>query len=143
MVDARAAEDTAPLENGGRPTVYFDGSCPLCTAEIGAYRKCRGAGDIDWVDVAAVGMNGMTGNDRKSIAPDLPRADALRRFHVRRADGTLVSGGAAFTELWTVLPAFSRVGRIGRLRPVAILLEGAYRIFLPIRPLLQKLLHRR
>jgi predicted DCC family thiol-disulfide oxidoreductase YuxK len=123
----------------GRPAVFFDGSCPLCTAEITTYRKCRGADEIDWVDVAGGG----TGVHSETIAPGLMRTDAMRRFHMRRADGEIVSGGAAFAELWTALPAFSWAGRIGRQRPVSLLLEGAYRMFLPVRPLLQKLLRSR
>ncbi len=78
-----------------------------------------------------------------TIAPGLVRTDAMRRFHMRRADGGIVSGGAAFAELWTALPAFSWAGRIGRQWPVSLLLEGAYRAFLPVRPLLQKLLRNR
>ncbi len=123
----------------GRPAVFFDGSCPLCTAEISTYRKCRGADEIDWVDVAGGG----TGVHSETIAPGLMRTDAMRRFHMRRADGEIVSGGAAFAELWTALPAFSWAGRIGRQRPVSLLLEGAYRMFLPVRPFLQKLLRSR
>jgi predicted DCC family thiol-disulfide oxidoreductase YuxK len=133
--DQNAATDII----AGRPAVFFDGSCPLCTTEISTYRKCRGADEIDWVDVAVGGA----GARDENIAPGLMRADAMRRFHMRRADGEIVSGGAAFAELWTALPAFSWAGRIGRQRPVSLLLEGAYRLFLPVRPLLQKLLRSR
>jgi len=62
---------------------------------------------------------------------------------MRRADGKIVSGGAAFAELWTALPAFSWAGRIGQLPGIALLLEGAYRLFLPVRPVVQKMLRRR
>ena len=72
----------------GRPAVFFDGSCPLCTAEISTYRKCRGADEIDWVDVA----DGGTGARDETIVPGLVRTDAMRRFHMRRADGGIVSG---------------------------------------------------
>ena len=133
--DQNAATDII----AGRPAVFFDGSCPLCTAEISTYRKCRGADEIDWVDVAVGGA----GARDENIAPGLMRTDAMRRFHMRRADGEIVSGGAAFAELWTALPAFSWAGRIGRQRPVSLLLEGAYRLFLPVRPLLRKLLRSR
>jgi predicted DCC family thiol-disulfide oxidoreductase YuxK len=122
-----------------RPAVFYDGSCPLCAAEISTYRKCRGAGEIDWVDVAGDD----TGAHREFIAPGLAREDAMRRFHMRRADGKIVSGGAAFAELWTALPAFSWAGRIGRLPGITVLLEGAYRLFLPVRPVLQRMLRRR
>lgn len=122
-----------------RPAVFFDGGCPLCSAEITAYRKCRGAQDIDWIDVAAVS----DGADGGALAPGLTRQAALRRFHVRRGDGEIVSGGAAFAELWACLPAFALAGRIARGWPFRIVLEGAYRLFLPLRPRLQKWLLRR
>jgi predicted DCC family thiol-disulfide oxidoreductase YuxK len=128
----------------GRPAVFFDGSCPLCAVEIATYRKCRGADGIDWVDVSgAEPAKDDTGGTREMIAPGLARAAAMRRFHVRRADGKIVSGGAAFAELWSALPAFSRAGRVGRLPGIALLLEGVYRAFLSVRPVLQKMLRRR
>ena len=139
MVAPETDQNAATDIIAGRPAVFFDGSCPLCTAEISTYRKCRGADEIDWVDVAVGGA----GARDENIAPGLMRTDAMRRFHMRRADGEIVSGGAAFAELWTALPAFSWAGRIGRQRPVSLLLEGAYRLFLPVRPLLQKLLRSR
>lgn len=133
-----AGPDTIPdgTADAGRPAVFFDGSCPLCAAEIATYRKCRGADDVDWVDVA----EDTTGGERERLAPGLTRHDAMRRFHMRRADGKIVSGGAAFAELWSALPALAWAGRIGRLPGIALLLEGAYRLFLPVRPVLQKML---
>ena len=83
------------------------------------------------------------GTDADAVAPGLSRADAMRRFHLRTPDGTIVSGGAAFAELWAALPAFSWAGRLGRLPGIRWLLEGAYRVFLPVRPVLQKILRRR
>jgi len=143
MVTTPADTGTGSLNEPARPTVFFDGSCPLCTAEIATYRKCRGADDIDWIDVAESTADAGGETSADTIAPGLSRADAMRRFHMRRADGAIVSGGAAFAELWASLPAFSRAGQLGRWRPVAVLLEGAYRLFLPVRPLLQKLVRTR
>lgn len=122
-----------------RPAVFFDGSCPLCAAEISAYRKCRGAEHIDWIDVAG-------GSERAAddmLAHGLSRQDARRRFHVRRSDGEIISGGVAFAELWACLPAFALAGRIARRWPFRLILEGSYRMFLPLRPRLQKMMLRR
>ncbi len=110
-------------------TVYYDGACPLCIREIGFYRKRKNAGSIDWVDVSRCPGN--------TVAPGLSKSDALARFHVVRTDGTLVSGGDAFREVWQTLPAFRVWSRLFRPRPFAWMLNKAYDIFLTARPALQ------
>ena len=72
-----------------RPTAFYDGACPLCAREIGFYRRQEGADWICWVDISSI--------DTMDVAPDLAREEALARFTVRDADGSLVSGGRAFT----------------------------------------------
>lgn len=115
-----------------RLTVFYDGGCPLCRCEIAFYRRRRGAERIAWQDVSAVSGD--------MAAPDLTRAAALGRFHVRDGMGNLHSGGAGFARLWRKLPEFSLLGRLCQLRPVAPVVEAAYRLFLRVRPGLQKLL---
>jgi ubiquinone biosynthesis monooxygenase Coq7 len=110
-------------------TVYYDGACPLCRREIGFYRGCRGAEAVAWVDVAG---------SAAEPAPDLPRADALARFHVRDSDGRLVAGGAAFAALWRALPGFSPLGRLFGSFLLRPLLARAYDSFLVLRPRLQR-----
>ena len=70
--------------------VYYEGGCPLCRREIAFYRRTKGANNVDWIDLSDV-----SGDD---VAPDLTCAAALERFHVRRADGLLLTGAAAFAE---------------------------------------------
>ena len=111
-------------------TVYFDGACPLCRREIGFYRKQRGAEAIDWVDVSA---------DPEKTGADLSCAAALKRFHVRDETGALTSGAAAFSALWRRLPAFAWLGRLSSLPLISHVAEGAYRLFLRIRPAMQKI----
>ncbi|WP_372422568.1 thiol-disulfide oxidoreductase DCC family protein [Salinarimonas chemoclinalis] len=115
-------------------TVYYDGACPLCRAEIGHYSRCRGAERVAFVDVSDVAAD---------PGPDLPREAALARFHVRDARGGLVSGAAGFARLWRVLPAWRPAAAIARLPGVRTLLELAYRGFLPLRPHLARMLERR
>ncbi len=112
-------------------TVYFDGACPLCRREISFYRRFRGAEDIAWVDVS----DGSGGH----VEADLSRRAALRRFHVRRRDGGLSSGAAAFAELWMALPSLSWLGRSLALPGIRHVTEGLYRVFLVVRPLLQRM----
>lgn len=111
-------------------TVYFDGACPLCAREIALYRGCRGAERIAFVDVA-VG---------EPLGTGLDRATALARFHVRDADGRLVSGAAAFARLWAQLPAWRPLALVLRLPGALWVAERAYRAFLPLRPHIARIL---
>lgn len=112
-------------------TVFYDGACPLCRREIAFYRRRRGCERVEWRDISDC--------DGDELAPGLDRNAALRRFHVRTADGRLVGGGAAFAELWSTLPQFAPVGRIMRLPGLRHLLDLGYSGFLKIRPTVQKL----
>lgn len=105
-------------------TVYYDGACPVCRREIGFYQR-RTDGEVAYCDVAA----------GASPAPDLSREAALRRFHVRLADGSLVSGAAAFLALWRSTPGFRTAGRILSVKPAVAVLDAAYVLFLKLRPL--------
>jgi predicted DCC family thiol-disulfide oxidoreductase YuxK len=107
-------------------TVYYDGACPLCAAEIRLYRRSEGAERIAWVNVGPEGP--------AELGPGLTRGAARARFHVRRPDGTLVSGAAGFAALWAVLPRWRLLARLARLPGVLGLGEVAYRLFLPLRP---------
>ncbi len=110
-------------------TVFYDGACPLCAREIGFYRAQQGADAVTWLDVSAV--------EEPEVSPGLSKDHALARFHVLDPDGKLLSGGAAFAQLWRVLPAFRLLGRIGQTAPVAWVLKHAYNGFLRFRPRLQ------
>lgn len=111
-------------------TVYYDGECPLCRAEIGHYSRCRGAEAVAFVDVSRPDAD---------PGPDLPRRTAMARFHVRGPDGRLASGAAGFATLWRTLPGWRLAGRIASLPLIGGVLEVAYRLFLPIRPSLARL----
>jgi demethoxyubiquinone hydroxylase (CLK1/Coq7/Cat5 family) len=106
-------------------TVYFDGACPVCSREIAVYRRQPGAQACAWIDASAC--------DAAALGPQLDRERALQRMHVRRADGTLVSGAAAFALMWQALPATRRLGRVAGWPPVTAVLELAYRAFLRLR----------
>lgn len=108
-----------------RPVLYFDGACPVCAKEIGLYRRQTGAEGIEWVDAASCGP--------EALGPGLSRAEALARLHLRRPDGSLVSGSRAFVGLWSALPRWSFLATLLGSRPALWALEQAYRIFLTAR----------
>jgi predicted DCC family thiol-disulfide oxidoreductase YuxK len=114
---------------GDRLTVYFDGSCPVCSREIGFYRARPGADGFDWVNVAA------GGSEVEVLGPGLSRNAALARMHVRRADGTLLAGAAAFAEMWRHMPGFRLLGLVLSIPPVLAVAELGYRVFLMVRKL--------
>jgi predicted DCC family thiol-disulfide oxidoreductase YuxK len=107
--------------------VYYDGGCPVCSREIAFYKNRAGAEAVDWVDASRI--------EPVSLGGDLSKRDALARLHVRRGDGTLVSGAAAFSEIWRVTPGFRWLGRLLSLPPFDTLAELAYRAFLIVRKL--------
>ena len=113
---------TAPLL-----TLYYDGGCPVCTREIGFYRRRPGAGNIRWIDLAQC-----TDGD---LGEDLSREAAYARLHARLPDGELLSGARAFAALWQALPAFRLAGRAAALPGVVRALEWGYRGFLRLRRL--------
>ena len=112
-----------------KSTVYFDGSCSLCRAEIGYYRRKDQDRALCFVDISETG----------AVPPDgITKERAMRRFHVRASDGRVLSGAAAFVEVWTRLPRWRWAVRAASLPGALIALEWGYRIFLPVRPFISR-----
>ena len=112
------------------PILYFDGSCPLCSAEIKHYASQDGSDQLRFIDVSA--------ND-VDLGSGLVRGAAMRRFHVRLPDGTLLSGARAFVAVWASLPGWQWAAQLAKVPGVIAILEVAYRAFLRVRPLLAKM----
>lgn len=108
-----------------RPTIYYDGGCPVCSREISFYRRRPGSETFAWVDVMQA--------DAADLGPGLTRAAALARIHVRRPDGGLVSGAAAFAEIWRGLPGLRLLGRLLAIPAFGVLAELGYAVFLRVR----------
>ncbi|MGJ5177191.1 thiol-disulfide oxidoreductase DCC family protein [Bradyrhizobium oligotrophicum] len=116
-------------EQPAKSTVYYDGSCPLCRAEIGYYGRTDQSGALCFVDVSKAGAEAPEG---------LSPRQAMARFHVRASDGRLLSGAAAFVEVWRRLPRWRWAARVASLPGALALLELGYRLFLPVRPFLSR-----
>jgi predicted DCC family thiol-disulfide oxidoreductase YuxK len=114
------AEPTPPIQ------VYFDGACPVCAREISFYRARPGADGFDWVDVSRADA---------ALPAGLTARAALARLHVRAADGTLLSGAAAFAAMWRRMPGLAWLGRLLAVPPFGLCAEAAYRVFLVVRRL--------
>jgi predicted DCC family thiol-disulfide oxidoreductase YuxK len=116
-----------PQTTDPRLTLYYDGGCPVCTREIGFYRRRRGAEPIEWINLAQC--------SDAELGVGLTREAAYARLHARRPDGELLSGARAFAALWQALPAFRLAGRTAALPGVVHGLEWGYRGFLRLRRL--------
>ena len=81
---------------------------------------------MTWVDASSCDEASLSGLDRSEV---------LRRFHVQEADGTLVSGAAAFVAIWRRLPAFAWLAALTSSRPAIALLDAGYGVFLHVRRL--------
>ena len=114
-----------------KSTLYFDGSCPLCRTEIELYRRQDQADALCFVDVSAAGA---------ATPEGITQRQAMERFHVTAGDGRVVSGAAAFVEVWRRLPGWRWAARAAALPGALAVLELGYRAFLPVRPLLSRLL---
>ncbi|MEO1139955.1 MAG: DUF393 domain-containing protein [Pseudomonadota bacterium] len=112
-------------------TVYYDGTCPLCRAEIDHYASRPGAERIRFADASDLDAD---------LGGGLDRQTALGRFHVRLEDGRLVSGAAGFVAIWSILPGWRWLARLAGLPGALPMLEWLYRRFLPVRPTIARLL---
>ena len=107
--------------------IFYDGGCPVCAREICFYRKRPGTDAFEWVDVRQPNLG--------RLGAVLSRELALKRMHVRLADGELLSGAAAFGATWQRLPGFVWLGKLVALPVIDRCTELVYRVFLVIRPL--------
>ncbi len=114
-----AAADARPL------TVWYDGDCPICTAEIGLMRRLDRASAIEFVDLS---LPGACPTDRNA---------RLARLHAQVRGGPMVAGAAAFVAMWRVVPALRPLAVLASPPPVLWFLERAYGLFLKVRPALQ------
>ena len=107
--------------------VWYDGACPLCIREIALMQRLDKAGAINFVNVA----------DDDAQCP-IDRTLLLARFHASE-DGKLLSGAAAFAAMWRAIPVLRPLGLIAKNVAILALLERTYRLFLRIRPRLQRI----
>ena len=121
------------MTRDNRATLYFDGSCALCSAEIAHYRAQDKASSIAFVDVS---------EPAAEMGANLTREQAMTRLHLRYSDGTIVSGAKAFVGLWSRLPGWRWAARLANTPGVTPALEFSYRLFLPMRPTISRIIAR-
>ena len=109
--------------------VYFDGACSLCRSEIGLYKRDDQDHALCFVDIS----------QPSAVPPEgVSHECAMKRFHVRAVDGRILSGAAAFVEVWTCLPRWRWAARVASMPGALIALERGYKLFLPVRPFISR-----
>ena len=110
-------------------TLYYDGQCPLCEAEIHFLKSRNGEGKLDFVDVAEAHFDG--------LAHDISCEAAMAEIHGRLANGQVLVGVPVFAQAYQLarLPVLAWVLSRPWLQPV---LGPAYVLFAKHRHTLSK-----
>ncbi|MGB7931110.1 MAG: DUF393 domain-containing protein [Gammaproteobacteria bacterium] len=104
-----------------RPTVFYDGACPLCSREIAHYRRIDDAARLQWVD-AATEAGILAGHD-------LDPERAMTELHVLDDNGHWQRGVDAFLIIWSHLPAYRWLARLASALGLRTPLGFVYRHF--------------
>ena len=103
-------------------TIFYDGSCKVCSTEIGLYRKISRPGSLEFVDASDLYF---TGDER-----GIDRDSALYLLQARSSNGKLYSGVEAFTQIWSRTPRLAWLAKIANTRLFRRVLTFGYRLFL-------------
>lgn len=72
--------------------VFFDGSCKVCSKEIGFYNKYDKKKKFEWIDLNSKAKDlKILGIDKKFLSKSL---------HIQMGDGKIVKGVNAFRIIW-------------------------------------------
>jgi predicted DCC family thiol-disulfide oxidoreductase YuxK len=113
-----------------KTTVYFDGACYLCSAEIEHYaRKDKGKA-LRLVDISRPEFD--------ARAEGVDPVQVNRVMHVRDAKGSLRTGVDAFVAIWEALPSYRVAARLAHAPGIKQGLELGYAVFARVRPYLPK-----
>lgn len=111
--------------------IFFDGSCPVCAAEMDVYRRKEHAGRLQFVDISLPGFDPTPyGITMEAFMHEMHAID--REHHVYR-------GVEAFRAIWQAFPASTWYGLLGALVTlpgVNLLARTAYWCFARIRKFL-------
>lgn len=89
-------------------TLYYDGQCPLCVAEIDFLQSRNAQGQLAFVDVTQTGF--------KAAGHNISCEAAMAQIHGRTADGQVLVG----------VPVFANAYRLAKLPVLAWLLSRSW-----------------
>jgi predicted DCC family thiol-disulfide oxidoreductase YuxK len=117
-------------------TIFFDGACRVCAAEMAVYRSRETSGRLLFVDISA--------HDFVPGSHGISLEDFMAQLHVIDSTGAVYRGVEGFWAIWQAFPGSSWYGLLGRL----IMLPGinglawlGYRLFARYRRFLPRRRH--
>lgn len=104
-------------------TVFHDGECPVCNAEVTVMSRLDKLGQINWVDINS--------DDYKTAEKDFSYSEAMREIRVQNHDtGETLAGVDGFLAVWSRLPGYRRLVPFFRRYPLALRgLRAFYELF--------------
>lgn len=112
-------------------TIYFDGACRVCSAEMQHYRRKQHGGRLLFVDISSPEFRPAEGGPTQ--------AEFMARMHVKDAAGSFFTGIEAFQVIWRACPepwlqhaaALLNLPGINQLARLGYALFARYRHLLP------------
>jgi predicted DCC family thiol-disulfide oxidoreductase YuxK len=114
-------------------TVFYDGSCSVCAAEIEHYRRMDQAGRLLLIDISAP--------DFRPELYSIDRQAFMHELHVIDRKGEVYRGIDSFRAIWQAFPASTLYGLLGSIITLPVinpLARLCYRGFARIRRYLPK-----
>lgn len=99
-------------------TVFYDGSCSLCSREIRHYMRIAPSDTYSWVDISS------TPEPLNKLG--YTQEDGMRLLHAQDNDGTIQIGVAAFICIWKKLPYWRILAPIASAPIISPILDACY-----------------
>lgn len=100
----------APLDDARPLTVFYNGACPICRAEIIHYQ-----GLADRHGVTTLAWRDLSQEPDALATHDLTPTQAKRRLYTADSEGALFCGIDSFIAIWDRLPRYRWLARLARL----------------------------
>ena len=115
-----------------RLTVYYDGSCQVCSREMDYYRQRDRHRALNFIDIASPNFEAHLHGRRQQ--------EFMARLHVRDVHGKYHTGVDAFAEIWRAIPGKGLKGlaRLVQTPGIHAIASLGYEVFAFIRPWLPK-----
>lgn len=111
-------------------TLFFDGKCSICVAEVDVYRKLDTAKKLAYVDISSPNFD--------ATLVSIPEDRLNKYFNIQLEDGSFVEGVDSFIEIWKRIPKLKFLAPIASFKPIHFIMHITYIIFAQIRPYLPK-----